>query len=176
MSEKEKVTLCSGVFLNFVKVDDWEYIERTNATGAATIIGIDAENRIILTEQYRPPLGTNVIDLPAGIFGDHPGQEDESGESGARREFEEETGYHAEKLTYLFDSPSAAGTCSEVIQFYQAHNLTKVSDGGGLDDEDITVHQIPLNQLDQWLTVEREKGKLIDHKIFAALYLAKIGA
>jgi NAD+ synthase (glutamine-hydrolysing) len=47
-------------------------------------------------------VGQRVIEMPAGLVGDEPGQEEESFESAARRELLEETGYEAASLEPLF--------------------------------------------------------------------------
>jgi ADP-ribose pyrophosphatase len=73
-------------------------------------VGLTADKRIILTRQYRHPIRQTIYDLPAGAL--HPG---EPVLDGARREFEEETGFypqHIETLGYFNQFPGSlkAGT------------------------------------------------------------------
>ena len=56
-------------------------------------VGLTADNKIILTYQYRHPIREYIYDLPAG--GLHP---DEDPMEGARREFEEETGFYPQQI------------------------------------------------------------------------------
>jgi len=64
-----KTTLHTGKFLALVKEGHWEYADRTNATGAAIIVAVTAEQKLLLVEQYRIPVHTRTIELPAGIIG-----------------------------------------------------------------------------------------------------------
>jgi ADP-ribose pyrophosphatase len=64
---------------------------------------LTSAGEIVLTRQYRHPVGRVIYDLPAGSL--NPG---ESPLEGARREFEEETGYypnHIEPLGYYNQFP-----------------------------------------------------------------------
>jgi len=56
----------------------------------------------IVIEQYRPPIGKYIIELPAGLI-----DEGETPEQAAFRELEEETGYTANKLLQI--SPVVVG-------------------------------------------------------------------
>ena len=51
-------------------------VTRARGIRAAVIIAIDDERHILLVEQFRVPLGRPCIELPAGLIGDHDGQED----------------------------------------------------------------------------------------------------
>ncbi len=162
--------LGEGRFLRLVVTDDWEYAERKNVTGIVTIAAA-IDGRILLVEQYRPPLRANVIELPAGLAGDVPGSADEGLERAARRELEEETGYRAATFERLFEGPLSAGMTTEVVTFYRASGLEKVGDGGGDGSENITVHEVPLTEAGTWLARQAEAGKLVDPKVYAGLYL-----
>ena len=70
----------------------WEFVSRARGIRAAVIIAIDDERHILLVEQFRVPLGRPCIELPAGLIGDHDGQEDEDTLDAANRELVEDTG------------------------------------------------------------------------------------
>ena len=55
-----------------------------------------------------------MIELPAGLVGDEPGQEAETLEQAAQRELEEEVGYRADQMTVLTHAVSSAGLTDEV--------------------------------------------------------------
>ena len=55
---------------------------------AVATVGLTSTNEIILTQQYRHPVRMVIYDLPAGRL-----EVGESPVDGARREFEEETGF-----------------------------------------------------------------------------------
>src|SRR3546814_2912534 len=95
------------------------------------------DGHVILGEQYRVPLGRNCIELPAGLVGDE--DENESVESSAARELEEETGYRAGSVEVLGEFASSPGMTSETLHLVRATGLQKTGDGGGIDGENITV-------------------------------------
>ena len=68
------VTLHTSKFLALIQEGHWEYVDRVNATGAALIIAVTAEEKVLLVEQYRIPVHVRTIELPAGIIGDEPGK------------------------------------------------------------------------------------------------------
>src|SRR5678816_1525211 len=95
MNSTPKITLHTGKFLALVTEGHWEYADRTNATGAAIIVAVTEEQKLLLVEQYRIPVHARTIELPAGIIGDEPGSSDEAHAEAARRELIEETGFEA---------------------------------------------------------------------------------
>jgi ADP-ribose pyrophosphatase len=163
-------SLAEGRFLRLVAVRGWEYVERRNASGVIAIAALTDDRRLVMVEQYRPPVGRRVIELPAGLVGDDPGAADEPLETAARRELEEETGFTARELSLVAVGPSSAGLTSEVITFFTARGLTRTGDGGGVAGEDIVVHLVPLDDIRAWLDRRLGEGVLIDPKIYAGLY------
>jgi len=169
-----KVILHKGKFLALVKEGHWEYADRTNATGAAIIVAVTDEQKLLLVEQYRIPVHARTIELPAGIIGDEPGSGDENHADAARRELEEETGYRAERMEALTLSPASSGLTSETVTLFLAAKLRRVGKGGGVAHEQITVHEVPLNEVHEWLATRAKAGFLIDSKVYAGLYFLKI--
>ncbi len=160
--------LYEGQFLRMCRRDRWEYVERTNASGAVVIVAVTPDGRVLLTEQPRPPVDAPVLELPAGLIGDQPF--DENYQDTAIRELEEETGFRADEITTLTDGPSTAGLSNETVILVRASKLERVGPGGGDDTEDIRVHEIPCSEVDDWLARRRADGALIDPKVYAGLY------
>jgi ADP-ribose pyrophosphatase len=133
-------------------------------------LAITESREIILVEQFRVPLQRRVIELPAGLAGDAQSDKQETLIQAAKRELLEETGYEARHMEYLTDGPSSPGLSTEVITFFRAQGLRKVSEGGGEGSENIIVHAVPLERLTFWLDFKQREGCLIDCKIFTALY------
>ena len=158
--------------LSLVDRDGWSFVTRKGSTGVVCIIAVDADRRLILVEQFRPPVGTTVLELPAGLAGDLPGQDDETLEQAARRELLEETGYSAGDLRHLVTAASSAGITDEVITYFLATNLEKKTPGGGDASEDIRVHEVPLKEAESWLEKVIGDGKLVDARVYAGLYFA----
>lgn len=157
-----------GKYLKFINHDTWEFVERKNCTGVAIIVGANKNNQAILVEQYRKSLASNVIEFPAGLVGDI--DSNEKIEEAANRELEEETGYRADKITHLITGATAPGLTTETVSYFLAEGLEKISDGGGVENENITIHEIPLEKVDEWLLAQANLGKIIDLKVYGCLY------
>ncbi len=167
---KGLTVLAEGRYARFAKREGWEFIDRDQITGVVMIMPITREGRLVLVEQYRPPLGRSLIEWPAGLAGDLPGSETEPLVEAARRELLEETGYRAEEMVFLTEGASSPGLTSETLAFFLARGLDKVGEGGGDHTEDIIVHEIEPNHLETWLTAQEDRGMLIDLKVYAGLY------
>ena len=146
----------------------WEFVSRARNIRAAVIVAVEAGS-IILVEQYRVPLGRPCIELPAGLIGDHDGQESEDTLEAANRELEEETGYRAARMEVLGEYWSSPGMVSESFTLVRAHDLTRVGPGGGTDGENITVHHVPLASLPAFIAQRRAQGDAIDVKLLLFL-------
>ncbi len=157
-----------GRYLGLHETDGWEYATRTNATGVVVIVAVTADEEVILVEQYRVPVAARVVELPAGLVGDQDAGE--TLESAAERELFEETGYRAARLSKLTKCPSSAGMTDEEITFFLAEGCVREGAGGGDASEDITVHTVPLQDVDQWLADAQGRGLTYDPKIYAGLY------
>lgn len=162
-------TLYEGKFVKLSKNGRWEYAERVNASGAGFIVAVTPARELVLVEQYRVPMQARTIELPAGIIGDE-GHGGEAVEASALRELEEETGFRAARAEILISGPVAPGLASEMMHLVRARDLVRVSAGGGVDNEDITVHVVPLMQVDGWLAQKSGEGLLVEPRIYAALY------
>jgi ADP-ribose pyrophosphatase len=170
MPEDEKV-LAETKYLKFVRRGDWDYVTRPNISGVVCIVAATPEDKLLLVEQYRAPLGRRAIEFPAGLSGDQAGEEREPLAAAAQRELLEETGYAAKRLTQVFEGPSSSGLTDETIAFFVAEGLTRVHDGGGDASEAITVHEAPRGAIDAWLAQKAAEGYAIDIRIPAGLYL-----
>ena len=170
MNPVHKSTLHTGKFLALVKEGRWEYVDRLGATGAAIVVGVTNERKLLLVEQYRIPVHARTIELPAGIIGDDPGG-NESPADAAHRELLEETGYAAERIEILTTGPASSGLTSEVVTLLLASGLKCVHAGGGVGHENITVHEVPLSEVHDWLAAKASEGLLIEPKVYAGLYL-----
>lgn len=168
--EDTPITLHEGRWLRLVKRGHWESCERTHGEGMAVIIiALTPEDRVLLVEQYRVPLGARTIEMPAGLVGDVG--DDDTLEQAARRELIEETGWQAEHVDVLLTGPTSAGMSNERIAFVRARGLTKVGAGGGDGSENIVVHEVPRSQVPAWLIEKQREGYELDLKLWAGLWM-----
>lgn len=86
--------------------------------GAAVILPILPDGRVLLIENYRYTLGQTLLELPAGTL--DPG---ENPRDCASRELIEETGYAAGRLEPLIDYYPTPGFCTERMHLFLAHDL-----------------------------------------------------
>ena len=166
MSSDSEEIVWQGKFITTKTRGKWEYVSRARGIKAAVILAIEG-GHVILVEQYRVPLGRNCLELPAGLIGDETAGE--AVEIAAARELEEETGYRADRIEIVGEFYSSPGMVSESFSFVRAHGLTKVSEGGGVEGEDITVHRVALDQLAAFIAGKRSEGCGIDVKLLTLL-------
>lgn len=169
-NDDERRVLAEGRFLRLVVQSGWEWVERTNSTGAAVIAAVTEDERLVLVEQYRIPMQCRVLDLPAGLAGDDPGSAGEATIDAARRELLEETGYEGAHWHFAVHGPASPGLATEVFSLYIVHGVKKTGPGGGDARESIEVYAIPLAELDAWLDAKRRSGVIIDPKIYLGRY------
>ena len=165
--------LFDGKHIQLQRRDHWEFAARKTISGIVGIIAVTDDRKLLLVEQYRPPVDAKVIELPAGLAGDVQGHATEGLATAAQRELLEETGYHAEHWLMVCDGTTSAGITNEVITLFVATGLKKVSDQHGDATESIVLHEAPLEGIDDWLAKQRKTGKLIALKVYAGLYFAR---
>jgi ADP-ribose pyrophosphatase len=165
--DEEKI-VWQGRFITAKTLGKWEFVSRARGIKAAVILAID-DGHVLLVEQFRVPLGRNCLELPAGLIGDET--DGEAVEIAAARELEEETGYRPARIEPVGEFYSSPGMVSESFFFVRALGLTKVSEGGGVEGENITVHRVALDQISAFVHKKRADGCAIDAKILMLLPL-----
>jgi len=155
-----------GRFLVAKTRGKWEYVSRTRNISAAVILAVH-EGQVILVEQYRVPIGSYCLELPAGLIGDD--EEGEEVELAAIRELEEEAGYRAARMVDLGRFHSSPGMNSEAFTLLRAEALTRVGEGGGVAGEDIVVHHVPVAEIADFVAKKRAEGCAMDVKLLLLL-------
>jgi ADP-ribose pyrophosphatase len=159
-------TRWEGRFIAAKTQGKWEFVSRVRGIEAAVILAVD-DGHVLLVEQYRVPLGANCLELPAGLVGDET--EGEAIEIAAGRELEEETGYRAERIETVGRFASSPGMVSETFTLVRAHGLEKVSEGGGVEGENITVHRVKLADIADFIAAKRAEGCMMDVRMLTLL-------
>lgn len=132
--------------------------------GAAAVIPILSDGRVLMERQFRYAHGRVMLEIPAGKL-DTP---DEPPLEAAKRELLEETGAVAEKYTYLGSIAPSPALIDEVIHVYMAEDLSfgerKLDEGEFLDIEYYTLDELYRMVM---------KGEITDAKTQIAILKAK---
>jgi ADP-ribose pyrophosphatase len=158
-----------GKYLEVRSEGTWEYAARKGNMGAAVILALTDAAEIVLVEQYRVPHGARTIELPAGLIGDISG--DDTAIAAAARELHEETGFEAARWQDFGVFATSPGMSSESFNLFKATSLARTGPGGGVDDEDIIVHVVPLATLAEFIAAQRGRGLIIDCRLAVAMGL-----
>ena len=94
----------------------WDFIKHK---GAAAVVPVTEDGKILMVRQYRNALDRYTLEIPAGALD----AEDEPGLTCAARELEEETGYRSENLEWLITLRTTVAFCNERIEVYVAKDL-----------------------------------------------------
>jgi 8-oxo-dGTP pyrophosphatase MutT (NUDIX family) len=113
---------------------------------AAIIIPLDGD-RIWLVEQYRYPIKEQAIELPQGGWE----MADADPEELARGELKEETGLHAEKMTYLGQLWIAYGFTRQKQHVYLATGLTHEEKDPDEEEHDIVLRNVSVAEFEQMM-------------------------
>ena len=119
----------------------WDFIHHD---GAAAVLPVTAEGKILMVRQYRNALDRYTLEIPAGKLDDPQEPKIEC----AYRELEEETGFKTENMEYLISVNTTVAFCDEAIDIFVARNL--IPSRQHLDeDEVIDVEAWDLKDLEE---------------------------
>ncbi|MGM7721298.1 NUDIX hydrolase [uncultured Metabacillus sp.] len=132
--------------------------------GAVAVIAITPENKILMVEQFRKPLGRTLVEIPAGKL-----EKGEQPLATAKRELEEETGYTCSNLKPLISFYVSPGFADELVHLFIAENLEKLTNAAELDeDEFLDVLEVTLEEAQEMI----ESKRIYDAKTaYAVQYL-----
>ena len=137
--------------------------EALRHVGASAIVPVDDEGNVTLVRQYRAPIASVLLEIPAGKL-DFKG---ENRLEAAKRELREETGLTAENWTHLTDIVTTPGFCDELISIYLATGLTAGEDEPD-DDEFLNIVKMPLSELADMAM----RGEISDSKTLIGVLMA----
>jgi 8-oxo-dGTP pyrophosphatase MutT (NUDIX family) len=112
--------------------------------GAVGIVALDDQERVLLVQQYRHPVGHRLWEPPAGLL-------DIAGEdplAAARRELFEEAHLTARRWDVLLDAFTSPGMTSESVRVYLARDVdpaTGPKHAGLHEEADMPVRWVPLD-------------------------------
>ena len=138
---------------------DYYRIEKVPAVVILPVIS----NKIVFVDQYRYPVRSMSLELPAGHMDD-----DETPEECAKRELQEETGYKAGEIKQLLSYHPSAEYSDQVYHIFIAKDLK----AGKTNREKYELMEVEL--LDIGSVIERIlKGTITDGRTITAILLAK---
>ena len=128
--------------------------------GAAAVVPVTDEGKIIMVKQYRSALDQFTLEIPAGTLDSR----DEPGIECASRELEEETGYKSDNIEWLITIRTTVAFCNERIEIFVAKDL--IPSRQNLDDNEfIEVKAYSMNELKERIY----SGEIQDSKTVSAL-------
>ena len=135
---------------------------------AAIVYDSSAKDFILINQFRLPTLNSNkdsgwLTEIVAGLC-----EENETLEKTIRREMIEEIGYEPKKLVKICDFHVAPGSVKEYLSifFAEVSDETKISDGGGFDDEeDIKILRYNFDEIFNLYI----KGQIFDAKTIIAV-------
>lgn len=135
---------------------------------AVAVVPVHADGTVVLLRQYRHPVGTSVLEVPAGkldVTGEEPG-------AAARRELAEEVGLSAGALVELLTFHNSSGWTDETTTVYLATDLRAVDAPADFtaeaEEADMAVVRMPLGEAAD----AARRGELSDAKTVIGLLLA----
>ena len=150
--------------LHEVRLPDGNHSKREviKHPGAAAIVAIDADGKILLVRQFRIAAGKALHEIPAGTLNG-----DEPPDQCATRELQEETGFKPGQLDLLTAFYPAPGYTTEFIHVYLATKLVE-SRLKADSDEFIEVDRVTLAEAIDMIA----RGDIVDGKTIIGLLLA----
>lgn len=170
-------TLNKIIFEYLSDTGEWQTQMRESydrGNGAAVLLYNKKKNSIILTRQFRMPTYINgngdgmSVEVCAGLLdGDQP-------EVCAKKEAEEESGYRVKNIEKVMQAYMSPGAVTEILYLFIAEysDEMKVSDGGGLENEQENIEVLEVSFNDALKMVET--GEISDAKTILLLQYAQI--
>lgn len=136
--------------------------------GAVAVVALDEQDRVVLVQQYRHPVGRLEWEIPAGL-------RDLDGEAPVRtaqRELAEETDLYASRWHSLLDVATTPGSSSETIAVFLARDLRPVPEAERheRDGEELDMPRafVPLDEVREAVLAGRLQNMTLAVAVLAA--------
>jgi ADP-ribose pyrophosphatase len=121
--------------------NEWVFLDSRDSV---MILSITKDKKLVMIKQYRYLVGKEVIEFPAGLL-----EENETPVEGAKREFEEETGYKCKNLIKLGAFYETYGQLNRQIHIFFSVVMEKSKqslDSGSKGWEEIKVELVDFDK------------------------------
>jgi ADP-ribose pyrophosphatase len=122
-----------------------------HASDVVIVVPFLGRHKLLMIRQFRYPIGKVLLEFPAGHVDDG---EDPAGT--ARRELEEETGYAAKKVEYVYSYHPSVSRTKQSVHVFRATGLERTSATNHDSGEQISMEKVTVRQLRQLIA----KGKV----------------
>jgi UDP-sugar diphosphatase len=156
---------------------DWEVLEANDSV--AILIYHKEHDSFVLVKQFRPAVYLNnhdgmTVELCAGLV-----DKNLSLEQIAKEEILEECGFdvpvdNIEKITSFHTSVGFAGSM-QTLYYAQVDESMRINDGGGIDDEQIEVIELPVSEANDFIfdeSIAKTPGLMFAFYWFSSQYLS----
>ena len=147
--------------IDTVELENQKYAKReiVEHKGAAAILAIDNDGKIVLIKQYRKAAEDFLFEIPAGKL-----EIDEEPIECANRELIEETGLCPNKIDKICEFYTSPGFCDEKIYLFKATELNEV-DRNLDEDEFIDIIKVTVDEAKEMV----KQNKIMDAKSIVAI-------
>ena len=128
-------------------------------SGAVCIVAKPSDSEVLLVRQYRHATGGELLEIPAG--GLDPGEDPLDA---ARRELEEETGYHAANVVQRAAFWTTPGFTTEYMWLFEATGLTRTQ----INPDEDEVIEVDVVKVEEALRMI-DDGRIQDAKTILGL-------
>ena len=140
-----------------------QYVEHP---GAAAVVALDADERVVLIQQYRQPIKERDWEIPAGLL-------DVAGEpplETAKRELSEEVDLAAGRWQHLVSIHTTPGGNDEIVHLFLARDLSDVTTDYEREHEesDMRVERVPLADVIDGVLAGRLRNGILATGVLAA--------
>lgn len=114
--------------------------------GAAMILAVDDQERAVVLRQYRHPVGSRLVEIPAGLL-DVPGEDPLLA---AQRELREEAGLQAAHWQHLVSVHPSPGISTESHAIFLATGLAEADRGDfelRHEEAEMSLDMVPVDEL-----------------------------
>lgn len=140
-----------------------QYVEHP---GAAAVVALDEDERVVLIQQYRHPIRSRDWEIPAGLLdieGEPPAET-------AKRELAEEVDLVAARWQPLLTIHTSPGGNDEILHLFLARDLSPAADAFEREDEeaDMRVERVPLSEVVDAVIDGRLRNSILGIGVLAA--------